>query len=79
MDWLSGIKGWTGAITSLGIAAVALTVVLQVLFGGTVPFLGIDVVGNIIALISSLGSEGLVGLIALAILYWAFTTTDDPL
>lgn len=79
MDWLSRIKGWTGAITSLGIAAVALTVVLQVLFGGTVPFLGIDVVGNIIALISSLGSEGLVGLIALAILYWAFTTTDDPL
>ena len=79
MDWLSRIKGWTGAITSLGIAAVALTVVLQVLFGGTVPFLGIDVVGNIIALISSLGSEGLVGLIALAILYWAFTTTDAPL
>ena len=79
MDWLARIKGWTGAITSLGIAAVALTVVLQVLFGGTVPFLGIDVVGNIIALISSLGSEGLVGLIALAILYWAFTTTDDPL
>jgi hypothetical protein len=32
-----------------------------------------DVVGNIIGLVSSLGSSGLVGLVAAATLYWLFT------
>jgi hypothetical protein len=75
MDWLDSIKGWARAITDLGIVAVALVVVLQILFGGAgVPFFsGMDVVGNITGIISSLGSQGLVGLVAVAVLYWAFT------
>lgn len=59
-------------ITSLGIKLIAVTVVLQVLFGATVPFLGLDVVGNIVKLVSALGSQGLVGLVAVAVLYWSF-------
>jgi len=47
-------------------------VVLQVLFGAAVPFVGGDVVANIIKLVSALGSEGLVGLVAIAVLAWAF-------
>ncbi len=75
MDWLDSIKGWARAITDLGIVAIALVVVLQVLFGGAgVPFFsGMDVVGNITGLVGSLGSQGLVGLVAVAVLYWAFT------
>ena len=59
-------------ITSLGIKLIAVTVVLQVLFGAVVPFLGLDVVGNIVKLVSALGSQGLVGLVAVAVLYWSF-------
>ena len=72
MDILGKVKGWARGIIDVGVVAIALSVVLQVLFGGTVPFLGVDVVGNIMGLVSSLGDSGLVGLIALMILYWCF-------
>ena len=58
----------TGA--EIGIAIIALGVVLQVLFGAAVPFLGLDVVGSVVALVKQLGSEGLVGLVSIWVL-WA--------
>ncbi len=48
---------------------------MQVLFGdetGAVPFIPVDVLGSVIGFVSALGSEGLVGLIALGILWWAY-------
>ena len=74
MDILAKVKGWASQITDLGLTAVAMLVVLQVLFGGTaIPFFsGMDVVGNIIGIVSALGSEGLVGLVAVVVLWWAF-------
>jgi hypothetical protein len=56
-------------VTELAIALLALTVVLQVVFGTPVPFLKLDVVGNLTALIAVLGASGLVGLIAAGVLY----------
>jgi hypothetical protein len=47
-------------------------VVLQILFGAAVPFLGLDVITNITKIVASLGSQGLVGLAAVAVLYWSF-------
>ena len=73
MDMLSSVRGWARAITDLGIVAVALVVVLQILFGSAVPFFGIDPIGGITSVVNSLGSQGLVGLVAVAVLYWAFT------
>ena len=61
--------GWIRSITELGLAIIALGVVLQVLFGAAVPFLGMDVVGSVVTLVKSLGSEGLVGLVAVWILW----------
>ena len=60
---------WCKQITELGMAVIALGVVLQIIFGATVPFLGIDLVGSIVSIVSKLGSEGLVGLVAVWILY----------
>ncbi len=59
-------------VLDLGIKLVAVAVILQILFGAAVPFLGIDVVAGIIKLVSALGSQGLVGLVAIAVLLWAF-------
>ena len=56
-------------ITELGVALLALGVVLQVIFGSDVAFLKVDVVSNLTAIIQGLGDGGLVGLIAAAILY----------
>lgn len=52
----------------LAVALLALAVV-QVVFGTAVPFLNVDVVGNLTKVIAALGSSGLVGLIAVAVLY----------
>ena len=45
---------------------------IQVLIGPKVAFLG-DVVGNLLMLIKALGDNGLVGLIAIAIILWLFS------
>jgi len=69
--------GWCKQITELGMAVIALGVVLQIIFGATVPFLGIDLVGSIVTIVSKLGSEGLVGLVAVWIL-WGIFSREAP-
>lgn len=68
----TAVGQFLGNLVDLGVKLIAVAVVLQILFGAAVPFLGIDVVGGIIKLVSALGSQGLVGLVAIAVLYWAF-------
>ena len=48
-----------------------------VLFGNTVPFLGANTIANISGIVSSLGAQGLVGLITLGIVVWLFRNQDD--
>ena len=75
MHFLDSIRRWVGALAELGISIIALGVVLQVLFGdgtGAVPFLPVDVLGSVIGFVDALGSQGLVELVALGILWWAY-------
>ena len=73
MDQVFATAGnFVSNITSIGIKLIAVAVVLQVLFGSAVPFLGLDVIANITKIVASLGSQGLVGLAAVAVLYWSF-------
>ena len=62
---------WMRSLTEAGIALIALSVVLQIIWPGSasVPFIGLDIVGSILGLVKTFGSEGLVGLIALWILW----------
>ena len=66
------IGAFLGGIVDVGVKLIAVAVVLQILFGAAIPFLGVDVVAGIIKLVTALGSQGLVGLVAVAVLYWAF-------
>jgi|TARA_R110000787_G_scaffold188703_2_gene300461 hypothetical protein len=68
---------WCKQITELGMAIIALGVVMQIIFGATVPFLGIDLVGSIVSIVSKLGGEGLVGLVAVWIL-WGIFSREAP-
>ena len=63
------VLGWIRSLTEVGLALIALGVVLQVIFGATVPFIGLDIVGSVEALVGKLGSEGLVGLAAIWVLW----------
>ena len=68
MGILGNVKNWLGEITEVGLLLVALGVVIQILFGAAnTAFIG-DVTGNLTALIGSLGSQGLVGLIAIGVI-----------
>ena len=76
MEMLHKVKGWLSELTEVGLLLVALGIVLGILFGNQVPFLGGDIIGNLTALIKSLGDNGLVGLIALSIILYLFMKKD---
>ena len=63
--------GWMRGLPEAGIALIALAVVLQIIWPGAaaIPFIGVDIVGNVLALVAKLGGEGLVGLIAVWVLW----------
>jgi len=70
------IIGTIKKLTEAGIALIALAVVVQVIFGTSaagIPFIGGDVIGTITGIVASLGSHGLVGLAAVAVIYSLFT------
>ena len=69
---LDQVSGFLRTATELGLLLVALAVVMQILFGAAVPFVGGNVVGNITGLIASLGQQGLVRLIALLVIVYLF-------
>ncbi len=71
MNALTMVKKWIGEIVEIALLLVALGITIEILFGATVPFFG-GVVANLTALISNLGENGLVGLIALAVILWLF-------
>ncbi|MFP6711054.1 MAG: hypothetical protein VB913_05100 [Rhodospirillales bacterium] len=66
---LNQVRTWIGSLTDIGLSLIGLGIVLGILIGNKLPFVG-DVVGNLTALITTLGAAGLVGLIALGIIIW---------
>jgi len=66
------MMGWIRKLTDAGMGLIALAVVMQVIFGKSVPFIGGDVIGNITHIIGGLGGQGLVGLAAVGVIYAIF-------
>ena len=74
MNFLEEAKKWLGEITEISLLLIALAIALEILFGGdgrTVPFFG-GVVTHLTELLSTLGDNGLAGLIALGIILFLF-------
>jgi|TARA_B110000977_G_scaffold197936_1_gene281681 hypothetical protein len=71
MEILKSIKSWSSALADVGVSLLALGIVLEILFNGQgIPFWpNISVIGNIQGLLGSLSSQGLIGLVAVWILY----------
>ena len=70
MEWFDRAKTVVVKFTDIGIALLALGIILQLLFGNATPLLGGDVAGNIMAFIKALGGQGFVGLIAIAVVVY---------
>jgi hypothetical protein len=71
MHYLEEVKKWLGEITEVFLLLIALGIIAHILFGDGVPFFG-SVVTNLTALITDLGENGLVGLIALGVILYLF-------
>jgi len=67
---LDSSKRFLREVVEVGLLLIAVAVVLQVIFGTAVPFVGGDIVGNLLGIISTLGDGGLVGLISVAIILY---------
>lgn len=75
MEIITKIKSWSAALADVGVSLIALGIVLEVLFTGqTIPFWpGISVIGNVQNIIAGFSSQGLVGLVAVWVLYSIYT------
>jgi|TARA_B110000971_G_scaffold68156_1_gene69875 hypothetical protein len=71
MDILATIRKWAAGLAETAVSLMALAIALQILMGSAnVPFLGsTDVIGNVSRILAQLGSDGLIGLVALWVLY----------
>ena len=71
MDILNKVKGWAKALTDLGISLLAMGIVFEILFNGQgIPFWPhISVIGNVQSVLAGFSDQGLVGLVAVWILY----------
>lgn len=71
MRFLEEVKKWLGEITEIALLLIAIGIAAEILFGREVPFFG-GVVTNLTALLNTLGQNGLVGLIVLALILFLF-------
>ena len=71
MEILTRVKGWAGALTDVGVSLLSLGIILEVLFNGqNIPFWpNINIIGNIQDIIAGFSAQGLVGLVAIWVLY----------
>ena len=60
--------GWLKLMCDFGITLLCLAVIAGLLFGSAAPFFPTDVIGNIVGVVKQIGSEGLVGLVAVWVL-----------
>ncbi len=71
MRYFEQIKKWIGEITEISLLLIALGIAGEILFGSAVPVFG-GIVTNLTGLLNTLGENGLVGLVALAIILFLF-------
>ena len=71
MHYFEKIKRWIGEITEIALMLIAFGIVVDILFGNTVPFFG-GIITNLMGLLNACGENGIIGLIALSIIVYLF-------
>lgn len=71
MEIIKSIKGWASALADVGVSLIALGIVLEILFNGQgIPFWpNISVIANIQGVLAGLSAQGLLGIVAVWVLY----------
>ena len=61
--WISRIKGYLNKFLELAVLLLAVSVIAEIIFGPNVAFFGSQVTNNLIALLNSLGEQGVAALV----------------
>ena len=70
MEILGKVREWAKALADVGLSIAALMIVVEVLGLGAIPFFPeTSVIANVSAMLGTLGAEGLMGLLAIWVLY----------
>ena len=70
---LSKIKNILREIIDFGLLLIVLAIILELLFGPSSPFLGQNIIDNLVSLVKELGDAGVVGLISIAIIIYLWS------
>ena len=74
-DILDKVNDGIGGLTTLVMNLLALGILVEVIYGTGI--FGMGIVGNVVALINSIGSSGFVGLLSLIVLLSFFKGKSD--
>ena len=67
------IKNILREIIDFGLLLIAIAIILELLFGPSSPFLGQNIIDNLVNLVRELGDAGVVGLISIAIIIYLWS------
>jgi len=70
--WIAKIKGYLNKFVELGVLLLAISVIAEIIFGPDVAFFGSQVTSNLIALLNSLGEQGVAALIIVFAVIFTF-------
>jgi hypothetical protein len=70
--WISKVKYYLNSFLEVGVLLLAVSVIAEVIFGPNVAFFGSQVTQNLIGLLDSLGSQGIVALIIVFAVIFAY-------
>ena len=63
INWINKIKFYLNKFLEVGVLLLAVSVIAEIIFGPDVAFFGSQVTKNLIALINTLGDQGVAALI----------------
>ena len=61
--WIAQIKSYLNKFVELGVLLLAVSIIAEIIFGPNVAFFGSQVTTNLVALLQSLGEQGVAALI----------------
>ena len=70
--WISIVKYYLNSFLEVGVLLLAVSVIAEIIFGPNVAFFGSQVTENLIALLDSLGSQGVAALIIVFAVIFAY-------
>ena len=70
--WITKVKNYMSKFIELGVLLLAISVIAEILFGPDVAFFGSQVTNNLIALLDSLGEQGIAALIIVFAVIFAY-------